>query len=115
QAPAPPGGENTARQVGPGPQTAALDIAVPHQAERAEAQPEEQLQQVVAAVVPAPPAGPDRDEGVPLDPVVTGPEADEMAADAVSDMDKAQARRRFDQGVQRGGHIQPSPVRIVDG
>ena len=100
QAPTPPGLPDAGRQVGPGPQAAALDIAAPHQAERAEAEPEEQLQRIVGPVVPAPPATADRDEGVAVDAVVVGHEAEEMAADAVADMDDGQAGRGVDQGVR---------------
>ncbi|MNS77146.1 hypothetical protein D3C72_1107210 [compost metagenome] len=63
--------------------------------------------------MPAPPAGADRDEGVALDPVLIVHEAQEMPADAVADMGDAQPRRRLDQGVQSGGHVQPPPVGIV--
>ncbi|MNR29750.1 hypothetical protein D3C85_1471570 [compost metagenome] len=64
--------------------------------------------------MPAPPAGADRDEGMAVDPVLIAHEAEEMPADAMADMNDAQARRRLDQGVQSGGHVQPTPVRVVD-
>ena len=45
-----------------------------------------------------------------VDPVVIGHEAEEMAADAVTDMDDGQPRRGVDQGVEGRGHVEPAPA-----